>query len=96
MPCFRWPERNFRSVGFGQAERNFGCRAFGGSKVSSDALSYVVIEVVNFCGLAVLEGCSFYCSSAPIPGVDFDLSKLRSEVKYLRREVQGLRSHLVA
>ena len=65
MPCFRWPERNFRSVGFGQAERNFGCRAFGGSKVSSDALSYVVIEVVNFCGLAVLGGCSFYCKFGP-------------------------------
>ena len=50
-------------------------------------LVLVVIEVVNFCGLVVLGGCSFCCSSASISGVDFELSKLGSEVKYLRREV---------
>ena len=75
MPCLR------------RAERNFGCGSLGGSKVSSDALLYVVIDAVNFCGLAVLGGCSFWCGSALISGVDFDLSKLRSEAEYLCRDV---------
>ena len=69
-----------------------GAVPLGAPKVSSDALSYVVIEAVNFCGLVVLGGCSFCGRLASISGVDFELSKLHSEVKYLCREVQGLRS----
>ena len=92
----RWWPKGTSIPRLRRPERNFGCRPLGGSKVSLNALSCVVIEAVNFCGLAVLGACSFCCSSALISDVDFEFSKLRSEVKYLCREVQGLRSYLVA
>ena len=48
------------------------------------------------CSEGNFDAVSYVVIEAPVSGVDFELSKLCSEVKYLRREVQGLRSHLVA